>query len=157
MVIEAGGLSAFPSAEAFSERLGPTVLIAAEAGLGRLLGLSAEEAGARRLSSAWALADRAGSVVVLEGDGCVVAAPGGPVALGPAASGALATNGTGSVLAGLVGTFLARGMDPLAAAAAAVLARSDAGDLAATRVGAGYTVAGDIIQALPEALAPPRD
>jgi hypothetical protein len=38
-----------------------------------------------------------------------------------------------------------------------VLARSDAGDLAANRVGAGHTVAGDVIQALPEALAPPRD
>jgi NAD(P)H-hydrate epimerase len=96
-------------------------------------------------------------VAVLEGDGCVVAAPGGPVALGPATSGALATNGTGSVLAGLVGTFLARGMDPLAAAAAAVLARSDAGNVAAARVGAGHTVAGDVIQALPEALAPRRD
>jgi NAD(P)H-hydrate repair Nnr-like enzyme with NAD(P)H-hydrate dehydratase domain len=73
------------------------------------------------------------------------------------ASGALATNGTGSVLAGLVGTLLARGMDPFAAAVAAVLARSDAGDLAATRVGAGHTVAGDVIQALPEALASRRD
>jgi NAD(P)H-hydrate epimerase len=157
MVIEAGGLSAFPSVEAFAERPGPTVLIPDEAGLGRLHGLPQEEVAGRRLASARALADRAGSVVVLEGDGCVVAAPGGPVALGPAASGALATNGTGSVLAGLVGTFLARGMDPFAAAAAAVLARSDAGDLAATRVGAGHTVAGDVIQALPEALTPLRD
>ena len=157
MVIEAGGLFAYPAAEAFSERPGPTVLIPDEAGLGRLLGVSPEEVGARRLASARALADRAGSVVVLEGDGCVVAAPGGPVALGPAASGALATNGTGSVLAGLVGTFLARGMDPFAAAAAAALARSDAGDLAANHVGAGHTVAGDVIQALPEALTPPRD
>jgi NAD(P)H-hydrate epimerase len=61
------------------------------------------------------------------------------------------------VLAGLVGTFLARGMDAFAAAAAAVLARSDAGDLAAKRVGAGHTVAGDVIQALPEALARRRD
>jgi NAD(P)H-hydrate epimerase len=157
MVIEAGGLSAYPSAEAISERPGPTVLISDEAGLGRLLGLPSEEVGARRLASARALVDRAGAVVVLEGDGCVVAAPGGPVAFGPGESGALTANGTGSVLAGLVGTFLARGMDPFAAAAAAVLARSDAGDLAATLVGAGHTVAGDVIQALPEALAPLRD
>ena len=42
-------------------------------------------------------------------------------------------------------------------AAAAVLARSDAGNVAAARVGAGHTVAGDVIQALPEALAPRRD
>jgi hydroxyethylthiazole kinase-like uncharacterized protein yjeF len=157
MVIEAGGLSAFPSAEAFGERPGPTVLILDEAGLGRLLGLSLEQVGARRLASARALSDRAGAVVVLEGNGCVVAAPGNPVALGPGASGALAANGTGSVLAGLVGTFLARGMDPFAAAAAAVLARSDAGDLAAIHVGAGHTLAEDVIQALPEALAPRRD
>jgi ADP-dependent NAD(P)H-hydrate dehydratase / NAD(P)H-hydrate epimerase len=157
MVIEAGGLSAYPSAEAFSERSGFTVLIVAEAELGRLLGLPPEEVEARRLASTRALADRTGAVAVLEGDGCVVAAPGGPVALGPATSGALATNGTGSVLAGLVGTFLARGMDPFAAAAAAVLARSDAGNVAAARVGAGHTVAGDVIQALPEALAPRRD
>ena len=157
MVIEAGGLSAFPSAEAFAERPGPTVLITNEAGIGRLLGLPPEEVGARRLASARALGDQAGAVIVLEGDGCVVAAPGGPVALGPSASGALATNGTGSVLAGLVGTFLARGMDPFVSAAAAVIARSDAGDLAAMHVGAGHTVAGDIIQALPEALEPWRD
>jgi ADP-dependent NAD(P)H-hydrate dehydratase / NAD(P)H-hydrate epimerase len=157
MVIEASGLSAYPSVEAFSEHPSPTVLISDEAGLGRLLGLSPEEVGARRLASARALVDRSGAVAVLEGDGCVVAAPGGPVALGPGASGALATNGTGSVLAGLVGTFLAREMDPFAAAAAAVLARSDAGDLAAKRVGAGHTVAGDVIQALPGALARRRD
>ena len=157
MVIEAGGLSAYPSAEAFSERSGFTVLIVAEAELGRLLGLPPEEVEARRLASTRALADRTGAVAVLEGDGCVVAAPGGLVALGPATSGALATNGTGSVLAGLVGTFLARGMDPFAAAAGAVLARSDAGNVAAARVGAGHTVAGDVIQVLPEALAPRRD
>jgi NAD(P)H-hydrate repair Nnr-like enzyme with NAD(P)H-hydrate dehydratase domain len=48
-------------------------------------------------------------------------------------------------------------MDPFAAAAAAVLARSDAGSLAAKRVGADHTVAGDVIQALPEALARRRD
>ena len=157
MVIEAGGLSAYPSAEALAERPGPAVLIAGEEALGRLLGLSPEQVGARRLASTRALADRTGAVAVLEGDGCVVAAPGGPVALGPATSGALSMNGTGSVLAGLVGTFLARGMDPFAAAAAAVIARSDAGNVAAARVGAGHTVAGDVIQALPEALAPRRD
>ena len=157
MVIEPGGLSGFPSAEALAERPGPTVLISNEVGIGRLLGLPPEEVGARRLASARTLADRTGAVVVLEGDGCLVAARGNPVALGPGASGALAANGTGSVLAGLVGTFLARGMDPFVSAAAAVLARSDAGDLAAMHVGAGHTVAGDVIQALPEALDPRRD
>ncbi len=157
MVIEAGGLSAYPAAEALAGRPGPTVLISDEAGLGRLLGLSPQEVEARRLASARALADRTGAVVILEGDGCVIAATGAPIALGPGASGALAANGTGSVLAGLVGTLVARGMDPFAAAAAAVLVRSDAGELAATRAGAGHALAEDVIQALPQALAPRPD
>jgi NAD(P)H-hydrate epimerase len=156
MVIEAGGLSALPLRGGVRRTPRPTVLISDEAGLGRLLGLPPEEVGARRLASARALVDRAGAVVRTGGDGCVVAAPGGPVALGPAASGALATNGTGSVLAGLVGTFLARGMDPFAAAARRC-SRGPTPGMAATHVGAGHTVAGDVIQALPEALAPRRD
>lgn len=157
MVIEAGSLSAYLSAEKLSERPGPTVLISDEAGLGHLLGLPPDEVAARRLASAQTLVDRTGAVVVLEGDGCVVAAPGGPVALGPGESGALAANGNGSVLAGLVGSLLARGVDPFTAAAAAVLARSSAGNLAAARVGADCTVAREVIAALPEAMASGRD
>ena len=154
MVVRSGGLSTY-SAEALAERPGPTIVISDEAGVGRQLGLPPEEVEARRLASARTLAERAGAVVMLEGDGCIVAAPNGPMALGPGASGALSASGTGSVLAGLVGMFLARGMDPFTAAAAAVMARSDAGDLAAASVGTGYTMARDVIRMLPEALAPP--
>jgi hydroxyethylthiazole kinase-like uncharacterized protein yjeF len=155
MVIDVDGLLAYPSPESLAERPGPTVLIPDPAGLERLLGTAREEVEARRLASARALADRSGAVVVLEGDGTIVAAPGGLVALGLGASGALATNGTGYVLAGLVGALLSKGMDPFPAAAAAVLARATAGELAAARVGEDHTVAGDVIEALPRALSGP--
>ena len=156
-VLEVGGFDAYPSAEALAERHGPTVLILDEVGLGRLLGLPPEEGAEHRLASARRLADRTEAVVVLEGEGCIVAAPGGPVALGPGESGALTANGHASVLAGLLGTLLARGMDPFSAAAAAVLARSEAGHLAATRAGADFVTARDIVAALPEALVSRRD
>ena len=157
LVVEAVAPPAGLSPEALAERSGPTVLILDEAGLGRLLGLPREEVAAQRLASARSLVDRTGAVVVLEGEGCIVAAPGGPVALEPGESVALSASGNGSVLAGLVGTLLARGMDPFSAAAAAVLARSEAGHLAANRTGADFVAAKDVIAALPEALAARRD
>lgn len=153
VVIDADGLLAYASPEALAERSGQTVVIPDPAALARLLGTAREEVEAHRLASARVLAERSGAVVALEGDGSIVAAPGGLVAVGPGASGALATNGTGYVLAGLVGALLARRMDPFAVTAAAVFARHTAGELAAARVGEDHTVAGDVIEALPYALS----
>ncbi len=157
MVIETDGLSAYPSVETLAGRPGPTVLISDESGLGRLLGLAPEQIAAQRLAHTRKLAARTGAVILLEGEGCIVAAPGRPVALGPEESGALSANGNSSVLAGLVGMLLARGMDPFTAAAAAILARSNAGHRAAAHVGANFVTARDVVAALPEGLAPRRE
>jgi ADP-dependent NAD(P)H-hydrate dehydratase / NAD(P)H-hydrate epimerase len=90
-------------------------------------------------------------VVLLKGDDTIVAEPGGLAAVSPGATAALATAGTGDVLAGIVGALLSKGMDVLAAAAAGVRLHVYAGLAAAGRVGADHTVAGDVIEALPEA------
>ena len=58
------------------------------------------------------------------------------------------------MLAGLVGTLLAKGLEPFSAAAAGVFARNEAGTRASRRVGgADYTLASDFIDALPESLS----
>ena len=68
---------------------------------------------------------------------------------------ALATAGTGDVLAGTIGALLARGLEPFEAACCAVRANTTAGVLAAERAGAAESViASDVISALPEALRP---
>jgi NAD(P)H-hydrate epimerase len=92
-------------------------------------------------------------VVLLKGDDTIVAAPGGPLAVSPGATAALATAGTGDVLSGIGGALLSKGMDVFAAACAAVRMHVYAGLAAADRVGADHTVAGDVIEALPEAFA----
>jgi NAD(P)H-hydrate epimerase len=74
------------------------------------------------------------------------------VAISPGASPALATAGTGDVLSGVIGTLLAKGLDAFEAAAAGVLAHARAGQLAARRWGADHVVAGDVIEAIPEAM-----
>jgi ADP-dependent NAD(P)H-hydrate dehydratase / NAD(P)H-hydrate epimerase len=63
----------------------------------------------------------------------------------------MASGGTGDVLSGVLGAFLARGLEPSAALAAAVYLHGLAGDVAAERLGQESLVASDVIEALSEA------
>jgi hypothetical protein len=109
---------------------------------------------AHRLQHAREAAERSGAVVVLKGDDTIVARPGGPLAISPGGSPALATAGTGDVLSGVIGALLAKRMDAFEAASLGVLAHALAAEAAAGRLGADFVMAGDVIEALPEAFAP---
>src|SRR5579884_2521576 len=65
---------------------------------------------------------------------------------------ALATAGSGDVLAGLIGGIIAQGIEPLAAAEAAVYLHGMAGDLAAEANTVAGVVASDLIESVPAAL-----
>jgi NAD(P)H-hydrate epimerase len=91
--------------------------------------------------------------VALKGAATVVAAPDGRVVLNPTGNPGMASGGTGDVLTGIAGAFLARGLPAGDALAAAVYLHGLAGDLAAARLGEESLVAGDVIEALPEAFA----
>ncbi|WP_298827722.1 NAD(P)H-hydrate dehydratase [uncultured Piscinibacter sp.] len=69
----------------------------------RLLGLGSTEVQADRLAAARELADEFASVVVLKGSGSVIAAPGRAPRINASGNVALATAGTGDVLAGWLG------------------------------------------------------
>lgn len=69
--------------------------------------------------AARSLSEALAAVVLLKGSTTAVAAPSGETFLVTAGSSRLATAGTGDVLSGVVGAFLARGLDPLRAAALA--------------------------------------
>src|SRR5262249_9989212 len=74
----------------------------------RLTGQDATDLESRRIDAARGWAQRWGAVVVLKGAPTVVAAPDGRVSVNPTGSAALATAGTGDVLAGLIGALLAQ-------------------------------------------------
>ncbi|MBK7004493.1 MAG: NAD(P)H-hydrate dehydratase [Burkholderiales bacterium] len=94
----------------------------------RLLGCGTADIQANRLLAAQELADRLRCTVVLKGSGTVTAAPGQHPVINPTGNGKLATGGTGDVLAGLLGTRLASGMNPYEAAWTAVYQHAELAD-----------------------------
>jgi len=153
LVLDADGLNAFAGEVALlAERGAPTVLTPHAGELGRLLDRSSERIAAKRLAAAREAASMAGAVVVLKGDDTIVT-DGERVAVNALAAPALATAGTGDVLSGITAAMLARGLEPFAAACAAVLAHARAGGEAARRVGlAESVIATDVIDSIPAGL-----
>ena len=119
-----------------------------EGELGRLLGREPAWVAAHRLAAVTEAAERFGCVCLLKGADALVAAPGHGVlvaALGPPS---LATAGTGDVLTGVIGAFLAKGMEARMAAVAGAVACDVAARLGPSR----GLVASDVAALLPAAL-----
>lgn len=129
---------------------GPRAVLTPHAGeLARLLGEESAWVKAHRLEAARRAAETFGAVCLLKGADTIVAAPGvGPIVAHAGAPG-LATAGTGDVLTGVVAAFLAKGLEPRLAAAAAAVAHG----LAARSLPQRGLVAGDVAAALPKVLA----
>jgi hydroxyethylthiazole kinase-like uncharacterized protein yjeF len=85
-----------------------------------------------------------GQVVVLKGARTVVAGPDGTVAIAPFENPALASGGTGDVLAGTIGALLAQGLEPYAAARLGVYLHGLAGDAVRERIGDAGLLASDL-------------
>ena len=98
----------------------------------RLMGNSAAAVQADRRSAADQLAERFSCVVVLKGSGTIIAAPGQLAWVNSTGNALLATAGTGDVLAGLIGAYLARGQSSLDAAKNAVFEHGRRADAWAT-------------------------
>jgi hydroxyethylthiazole kinase-like uncharacterized protein yjeF len=152
LLLDADGLNAHAGAlERLAERSAPTVLTPHAGELARLLETDSASVGARRLANAREAAARARAIVVLKGDDTLVAALDGRVGVSRGGASALATAGTGDVLSGVIGAYLAKRMDPFAAACAGVLVHAQAGILSAREIGPEGVIASDVIAALPRA------
>ena len=128
----------------------PAVLTPHEGELARLLGEEPSWVAAHRLAALHRAVERFGAVVLLKGADTLIGAPEQPVLVRASDAPGLATAGTGDVLTGVVASFLAKGMEPRWAAAAGATAQAVAARLAPQQAG---LVAGDVVAALPRALA----
>lgn len=102
-----------------------------------------------RLAAALDAAATWRSVIVLKGARTIIAAPDGTAAIAPFENPALATGGTGDVLAGAIGSLLAQGLEPFAAARLGVYLHGLAGETGRERFGDAGMLASD----LPDGLA----
>ena len=109
--------------------------------------LSADDA-ARARAAASAAAEWH-QVVVLKGAKTVIASPDGSVAVAPFENPAMASGGTGDVLAGTIGALLAQGLAPYDAARLGVYLHGLAGEAVRDRIGDAGLLAGDLPEALP--------
>jgi ADP-dependent NAD(P)H-hydrate dehydratase / NAD(P)H-hydrate epimerase len=146
VVLDADGLWGL---EPFA-RKAPTVLTPHSGELASLLGVEAREIDAHRLNAVRRATARFGSVVLLKGADTLVAAPREGILVATYGTPALATAGSGDVLTGIVAAFLAKGMEPRFAAAAAAVAHGVAAELVDPQVGA---MASDLLPELRRALA----
>jgi NAD(P)H-hydrate epimerase len=152
-VLDADGLNALNGDLAplrVRQTLGaPTVLTPHDGEYARLAG---EPVADDRIAAARRLAERSGAIVLLKGPGTVIAEPGGPATgrtvINPTGSAALATAGSGDVLTGIIAGFLARGLEPFEAAAAAAWVHGRAAERAAEDLGPTGVVASDVLAAL---------
>ena len=154
LVLDADGISSFrgrPEAlfSLFEDADAPTTVMTPHEGeFARLFPDLAAEKSLGKVEKALAAAARARAIVLYKGADTVIAAPDGRAVINTNAPPALATAGSGDVLAGIIGGLLAQGMPAYEAAAAGAWLHGEAG----RRAGRGLT-AEDLPEALGQVLA----
>ena len=152
LVVDADGLNALVDAtELLASREAPTVITPHPGELGRLLCGSAVDVQANRLQAASVLG-RGTVSCVLKGAGTVTAGQGRAV-INTSGGPALATAGTGDVLAGMIGALLATGRSSLEAGALGAFLHGRAGEAAAELLTPVCVNAEDIPDQIPVAVA----
>jgi NAD(P)H-hydrate epimerase len=166
-VLDADALNALAAdPSAIAGAAGPIVLTPHPGEASRLLGMTTRQIEADRLGAARALAARTRAVVVLKGartivcDGAGVRSGELHCSINPTGGPALATGGSGDVLAGTIGALLAQGLTAVDAARAGVFIHGAAGDQLASLHGDRGVLSSDLplaIAAVMRAMAHPSN
>jgi NAD(P)H-hydrate epimerase len=153
LVVDADGLNLLAKLEDWPQVLPSETILTPHPGeMARLMGCETSEVQADRIGCATQMAARWGHVVVLKGAYSVVASPEGRVTLLPFANPAMATAGSGDVLAGAIVGMRAQGLAPFEAALVGAYLHGLAGELARDALGDAGVVAGDLMAMLPLAM-----
>lgn len=148
VVLDADGINAVSQhISLLDRRAQPTILTPHDGEFRRLTG---HFPGEDRGSEALAFAATHRCILVLKGHRTLTAAPDGRLLRNTTGNDGMAKGGSGDVLAGLMTSLLAQGMEPVQAAAAAVWIHGKAGDLAAEHFGHRGMTPSDLIELLPE-------
>jgi NAD(P)H-hydrate epimerase len=153
LVLDADALNLLSEHRSILPRLSPQIVLTPHpAEFGRLSGLETSAVQQDRRGIASRFAKVWNKVVVLKGADTVIAAPDGRVTLNPVSTPALASGGTGDVLAGLIAGLMAQKLPPFEAAVTGVHLHSLAGlDLEAS-LGQAGVLASDLLLQIPRVM-----
>ncbi len=118
----------------------------------RLTGMSKQEVAGDPIAKVNRFAKECGAVVLLKGAPTCVGFPDGNTYVCPSGNAGMATAGSGDVLTGLIAGLIAQGLSVEEAACCGAFLHGRAGDIARDRIGEWGMVAGDIQDAVPEAI-----
>jgi NAD(P)H-hydrate epimerase len=154
-VIDADGLKLLKSIDRWWEKLPDQTILTPHPGeMAVLTGLEVKEIQSDRWEIAKKYAKCWGVTLVLKGAETVIADPEGDLWINPISEPALATAGSGDVLSGMIGGFLAQGESALDAAVISAWLHAQAGILAKKKLRTDRSVtAVDILDSIPESLS----
>ena len=152
-VVDAGGLWALAQNKDIAVGAAGALVLTPHPGeLALLLDSTAAEVQRDRNAAVCRAAKDYGAVVVLKGASTLVADPSGKLYVNSSGNPALATAGSGDVLAGALAALAARGLAPVEAAVLAVYLHGRAGDLLKEATGPRGGLAGEVAGYLPRAM-----
>jgi hydroxyethylthiazole kinase-like uncharacterized protein yjeF len=150
-VIDADGLNAFENhSDILADHKGPLVITPHAGEFKRLTGIEVPSDIQARICVARDMARLLKLTLVLKGSPTIVAGANGECFLNPTGNSGMATAGSGDVLTGIIGSFLAQGMSVLDAAVCGAFIHGLAGDLAAADLTPRGMIAGDMVRKLPQ-------
>lgn len=153
IILDADALSCLADSPSLLKRAKSPVIITPHIGeMARLTGQPAEQVAARQAEVAQGFSREYDCVTVLKSHRTVTAAPDGTVWLNTTGNASLAKGGSGDVLAGMIASLAAQGMEPVSAAICAVWMHGFAADRLAKRMSQYSVLARDLIDELPFAL-----
>ncbi len=127
----------------------PIVLTPHPGEMARLLSTTVEDIQAHRLDYGRSFAAKYNVILVLKGAGTIIAEPNGIVHLNNTGNAGMAKAGSGDVLAGMIASFVAQGIEPARAAVGAVYLHGTAGDRCAGELSKCAMLPTDLIDMLP--------
>lgn len=150
LVIDADGINALANSIDILKTVRNTVIITPHpAEMARLTGLSTKEVLDKRERVAHEFAKKYNVVVVLKGYNTVVALPEGDIFVNTTGSPALAKGGSGDVLTGMIGSFVAQGLSAKDAVLISVFVHGLAGERCAEKLSVYSVIATDLINEIP--------
>ena len=153
LLIDADGINALAGhTTLLKKRKRPTILTPHPGEMSRLINTPVKEIEKERIAICSKYASKWSVILALKGVPTIIAKQDGAFWLNPYVNSGLATAGSGDVLTGLIIGFLAQKTTPLTSAVSGVYIHSLAGEILRKKMGEYSIIAGDLIDAISEAI-----